>query len=617
MSSSASGDLSQENALKLATFHLEGARKSTDPDLALVLYKEAEMVLARMKQFTMAGLPRTDCNQDQSIREGIANAVSELDKMSTSSCFWDKLQTRCKKVKNLGEMQLADGAITENVIAMDSTFMRSLDQHGDIATLAPHIFGENKQPPVTGFRLPEPDERLQGTSQLAHCMYLLKLWSSSPDDIQEPTERDWICAIENDEDERERLRTLVTDVIRAFTRIDLKDANAVAEVVCLAPVLEKDDFHDLLGQFYNDIERSVLLNSHQLEGIAQLIKGAGSNYLTAADLVKIFEQLKDHLRDIHKQSPPRVYRLTLMISNVLDAMADAKVKGLDREQLDESLSSYFDILKEASDAFLVYQAAYAYQSTQYILDGEPLWQTALQRSRSLTRGQSTTANAAHTVELDRLLESLNTIQKGLNDVPEVSQTASSTHKGPRSLTQSGRIFLDCINEGLSFEYKQAWYPALRMADVLLQGGQFADFRKLIYEAPCRRNPAFQWGLCQRLGVLTVNSKWDTETHQNAVALLGEIYQNDAVWGHQATVKQWIVNILMQLTSIPHAVKQTAKAVLRRFGTDEDPVKRVLYQSCRKADPNSYPLKIVSPSPSTPSLLDRVQDVPDVETRLRL
>ncbi|KAF9971765.1 hypothetical protein BGZ65_010218, partial [Modicella reniformis] len=138
----------------------------------------------------------------------------------------------------------------ENITAMDPTFLRSQNQHGDIATLAPHIFAENKQPPVTGFRLPEPDERLQDTSQLAHCMYLLKLWSSSPDDIQEPTARDWICAIENDEDERERLRTLVTDVVMTFTRAELKDANAVAEVVCLVPVLEKDDFHHLLGQFY-------------------------------------------------------------------------------------------------------------------------------------------------------------------------------------------------------------------------------------------------------------------------------------------------------------------------------------------------------------------------------
>ncbi|KAF9982582.1 hypothetical protein BGZ65_002696, partial [Modicella reniformis] len=420
-SSSATGDLSPEDALRLATFHLENARKATDPKLALLLYKESEMVLARMKRSTIGGgLSHTDCSQDQSAHEGITNAISELEKMSTSSYSQDGSQTRCKKVENLGEIRLDDGAPAGNVTAVDPTFLRSQDQHEDIVTLAPHIFGEYKQPLVTKFKLPEPDERLQDTAQLTHCLNLLKLWSSSPDDIQEPTARDWLRIIEHDEDERERLKTRVVVLIKVFTRADLKDANAIAEVVYLDPVLEKDDFHFLLGLFYNDIERPIVLNSCQLEGIAQLIQGASPDYLTATDLVRILEQLKGHLRDIHKQPPPRVYKLTLMVSNVLDAMTDARVKGLDHKHLDESLSTYFDCLRETSDAFLVYQAAYAYQSTHYILDDERLWQTALQCDRSGTQGLSTAADAVYAVDLNRFLEGLNTIQQGLNEVPVVS-----------------------------------------------------------------------------------------------------------------------------------------------------------------------------------------------------
>ncbi|KAF9956338.1 hypothetical protein BGZ65_002796, partial [Modicella reniformis] len=168
-SSSAGDNLSPENAKKLANFHLEGARKTTDPDLALLLYKEAEMVLARMERSTTDSLPRTDCIQDQSV----------LDKMSTSSLPHDRLQDRYNKVKNLGnnngdvdpsisDMRLDGGAPAENATAVDSTTLPSQDQHRDITMLAPHIFAENKQPPVTRFKLPEPDERLQDIMQLTY-----------------------------------------------------------------------------------------------------------------------------------------------------------------------------------------------------------------------------------------------------------------------------------------------------------------------------------------------------------------------------------------------------------------------------------------------------------------
>jgi len=46
-------------------------------------------------------------------------------------------------------------------------------------------------------------------------------------------------------------------------------------------------------------------------------------------------------------------------------------------------------------------------------------------------------------------------------------------------------------------------------------------------------------------------------------------------------------------------------------------KQALFRMCRKADPLNYPLKIVMPELGSPSLLDRVQNRPDVEGNLRL
>jgi hypothetical protein len=98
------------------------------------------------------------------------------------------------------------------------------------------------------------------------------------------------------------------------------------------------------------------------------------------------------------------------------------------------------------------------------------------------------------------------------------------------------------------ERKRAWYSALRGADVLIRDGELADFKRLVCEAPCRYDPAFQWGVCQRLGEMAANPKWDPITRRNAIAFLGEIYMNDEMWGQRASVKQWILNILMQLSS---------------------------------------------------------------------
>jgi len=68
-------------------------------------------------------------------------------------------------------------------------------------------------------------------------------------------------------------------------------------------------------------------------------------------------------------------------------------------------------------------------------------------------------------------------------------------------------------------------------------------------------------------------------------------------------------ILLSNTSV-------AETLLQDLRNDGDAVKRELYQVCRENGPGIHPLKIASPAPGSPSLLDRVQGRPDVEGNIR-
>ncbi|KAG0005133.1 hypothetical protein BGZ65_011915 [Modicella reniformis] len=518
--------------LKLATTLLESAQKTKDPKIALMICDDAEATLSRVKP--------SKSDEDQTQREETAAAYSELGKLLDGLGQSDRARINYKAAAKLGLNKESSISATDSVAAEPSSLSSLTLQQ---------IFAENVHPPNIVLKFPEADERLVDTSQLACCLSLLQD-SNSPNNILEPVARNWLLATEKHTEEQERLEMLATDIVRAFSRDELKDAKAVAEVAQLASVLKKDTFRYLLAQFYDGIDQSSLLDFNQLEGLAEVIQGAARNYLDADDLVKILRILSTRLRDTHRQSSHHIYHLTLAMSHVLDAMADTGVKDLDREQLHEPLSAYLDGLRGSSDPYLVFQAAYCYQALQYVPDNETPWQAAMRRTGKVIQGVSRVVGSVKAFDLNGFMEGLGSIQQGLTGVTEVFQMAKTAYKGVTSLAESGQDLLDCLKEGFSFDCKRAWYSALRGSETLLRGGQLAEFKKLVCEAPCRRDPAFQWGVCQRLGEIAANQAWDADTRRSAVAFLGDIYQDDTVWGQQANVKQWIIDILMQLAALP-------------------------------------------------------------------
>jgi len=422
-------------------------------------------------------------------------------------------------------------------------------QGRDMAKVSQAIFARNVRPPALEIKLPKADERLNTTPQLAACLSLLKN-SELLEDMLDSASRKWLQTLKKDTDEQERLKAMVTDVIRAFQREEIKNDKAVAEVLHLAPVLEKSDFQHLLRELCKGFDQSILLDEHQLDGIAQLIRCAEPGYLDSDDLVKILGLLNTRLRTTHSQSSHHMFQLTVSVSRVLDAMADTKVEGLNREELHEPLCVYLSEIKaDISDPYLAYQVSYAYQALLYVPDDETPLQATMRRTCKVIQGVAGLVSAVKGIDFNGFMDGLKDIQQGISGAAGVFELAKSTLGAMTSLVDGGKGFVECMKEGLGAKRKQRWYPVLRGAEALLRSGQLANFRRLVCEAPCRHDPAFQWGVCQLLGEVATDAMWDAKARRGAVMFLGEMYSNRTVWETQADVQERILLILMKLASL--------------------------------------------------------------------
>ncbi|KAK3827431.1 MAG: WD40-repeat-containing domain protein [Benniella sp.] len=523
--SSSQSTLSLQQSLELASICISNARTTKDFVVAQELCHDAETSLSRIKKTSLPTLASLKSTEDQNLHERVTTTYSDLGELQVSLGRNDKAQASYKNAeqwrgsssqKPVHVLQ-PNGALpsTANIPAAipSSLSLGSQQKQGDDIVHTRQIFVQNVQPSTIVVGLPNADERLDSTPQLAYCMGLLQAQYSS-DDSLDTTTRNWLQDTMNNTDEYERLGDLATGVIREFKRDEIKDAMAIAEVLYLVPVLERDASRDLIREFFTRIDQSDLLDVHQLEGLAQLIQSVKAAYLDADDLVKILELLSKRLSGTHGQSPHYIYQLTLTVSHVLDAMADTNVNGLNREKLHAPLMSYLERLKKDSDPHLVYQAAYAYQALQYVPDDETLWSGAFRRTGAVIQGASRLVSAVKGLDLNKFIDGLKDLQQGFEGAYGAFQLVGVAYKDVTSLAESGKGFLDSLKEGFSFERK------------------------------------------------------------HAKTLLGELETNG------------------------------------------DAKKRALYEECRQEEPGLFQLRFDMPTPTNSTLLNRVQDKPDVETNLR-
>ncbi|KAI8596392.1 hypothetical protein EDD21DRAFT_408409, partial [Dissophora ornata] len=286
--------LTPQEALENASTHLKNARKAKNSELALTYCNEAQKTLGRIRISVRNALVSSVSVEDQAIRNEIATTYFELGKLLDKLKRRDKAQTCYKNSEKWGGRVQEPGQSPSHlnhaaslpapdpVVDLSALNLLPTPPHlpltqetpsRNITIIPAHIFTKDMYQPPDINKLPKADERLKSTSQLVHCLGVLQSLQST-EDLHDLNEQTWLNATAQNADEQERLRMLAIKLLREFTREELKDANTVAEVVCLVPVFEKDQLQQLLQRLFHGIEKSRLLDINLLEGLSQLIQHA-------------------------------------------------------------------------------------------------------------------------------------------------------------------------------------------------------------------------------------------------------------------------------------------------------------------------------------------------------
>ncbi|KAF9433614.1 hypothetical protein BGZ76_009208 [Entomortierella beljakovae] len=421
-----------------------------------------------------------------------------------------------------------------------------------------YIFKRDAMPSVKRVSPLKIGSQPDTTTQLAYSVYLMDIPKVQMVGFSAEEEK-WRISVP--EHEKKRLQRMVSNLIQKFMNNKFMTIGTISEVTVLATVLNEGDYKRLLGSFIDKIRDLSLFDTELMDGLLQLIWNAPPGYFVANDLVQILDVLKPRLETTHTLTELYMCSLATAISSVLDVMVSQGVKGLDREKIHAPLSDLLKKLCDNCDPVLVYQLMYAYQALQHVPNDETNVEAALRRTGELVIGVAGLARAVKAFDLKEFFETLNEIKDNTADVVDhirfVCNNVANTYEAVKVGTESFESFKECFQ----LHTKKKWYFVLRGLDLLLQEGRFTEFEKLAREAPCRNDQSFQWGLCQRLGELALNSQVDSETRSCAVLLLVELYQDDKTWKKktnesnesnvltESNVKKLIVCVISQLIQL--------------------------------------------------------------------
>ncbi|KAG9061062.1 hypothetical protein KI688_007691 [Linnemannia hyalina] len=481
------------------------------------------------------------------------------------------------------------------------------------------VFPNNIAKPELRSWLPDLAFHFKSTRQLAFGLLLLTqdpTSSSPPIATQDKAqglvltdgEMVWVTNMRVATKEHDSLRWLAAQVVTQFLKKQHKDAGSIEEVTLLGAVLERKDYRGVLSALIGQLEREKLTDVDLLQALVQFLQSAPPKHLVDDDFVRILRVLRGRLKDTHKAlndkrqpGSDHVYHLSTAIARILDAMIAGKIHGLDRAEDHLPLLDLLVELKESVDPYLKFQATYAWQALQYVGDDETPLHAVLRFGGGVTKAALGVASVFK-LDPEHLFNGLYELGLAAGQVYDVVKAGV---EGAQAFRTGGEGVVDSMLKGFRSGAKKAWYPALQGARVFVREGRLADFERVIYEAPCCREPEFQMGVCQLLGELAVDPIWELKTRQQAVNLLRQLYTSDPTWVVDTGVKVGILGILLCLSMTEDNTIQLQSAVIF-----ED-----LAHDRVGAPPGPYPLAFRLPIPTASPLLDKTLKIQSIERNL--
>ncbi|KAG0288387.1 hypothetical protein BGZ97_006832 [Linnemannia gamsii] len=324
-------------------------------------------------------------------------------------------------------------------------------------------------------------------------------------------------------------------------------------MVLLGPFLTQEYYRKLLNCFIGEFEEAKLLDIDLLQGLVQLVQCAGHEYLQPDDLVRILVVLRTRLQDTHQQTTNHPCYLTLALSRLLDVMVDGKVQDLSRIVDHEPLSSLLDQLMESSNPYLKHLASYAHQGLLHVPNDETSRQFVLQHAGNIAMGLLGIVSVCN-LDLNGFSEES---RKLCDATVSALEIGTEVVGGARTLYKSGQGISASVKGGIFSGARLIWYTALREAQEHIQNGRLSNFNRLVFEAPCSGDVEFQWGVCQLVGEVAVDPRWEVSTRQYATELLAELYRNNL----NKDLDIWILQIIRQVVTYSDAATSSHSQLL--------------------------------------------------------
>ncbi|KAF9083601.1 hypothetical protein BGX23_011295, partial [Mortierella sp. AD031] len=477
------------------------------------------------------------------------------------------------------------------------------------------IFPHNIAAPVFSAALTPSGTRIESTSELVYRGTLLREHLSpslAAGSLKSPLGSSQQALVDThlqDEEEKTRIRWLITRVVEEFAADSLKSSRTIAEVVLLGPALDREYHRKLLNCLIAEFENAKLLDLDLLQGLIEMVQSAPSDYILADDLVKVLRVLRTRLQDTHQQSPEHPYYLVLALSHLFDAMVEGKVQDLNRVVDQEPLSELLTDLSSNSDPYLKHQATYALQGLLHVPNDESRRQFVLRHGGNIAMGL---LGVASVCKLDPIgfSDGVDHLYKVGGDAHEV---ATKMAEGAKLLRESGQGLWASMKGGVFSGGRQLWYTALREVQEHIRNGRLAKFNRDVFAASSGRNLEFQWGVCLALGEIAIDPRWDSTIRRQAIDFLGEFYRNDTLWNPDKEIIGWILSLVRQTSESSDAtVADHARSLLRSLEKEGDDSKQTIYRNCMDGPVNPYPIKARLSAPTSSPLLTRVLAIPGVE-----